>query len=99
MALSLETRMTASLLLRASAAAVLWSLSVVSAGRAQDATQPDGLGSAQRPFLLMWKKGRDQIALGATKTAPATAAQRLAVGYLNFWSAPNVLTLDATPHF
>lgn len=47
----------------------------------------------------MWKDGRDQIALGETRTAPAAAAQRLAVDYLNYWSAPNALTLDATPHF
>jgi hypothetical protein len=99
----------ASLLLRASAAAVLLSISAVPAARAQDAAPTDGadplrsassrLGSAQRPFLLMWKNGRDQIALGETNTAPAAAAQRLAVDYLNYWSAPNVLTLDATPHF
>ena len=109
-ALRLETRMSrASLLLRASAAVVLLSISALPAARAQDAAQPDDaasspstsprLRSVERPFLLMWKDGRDQIALGETKTALAAAAQRLAVDYLNYWSAPNVLTLDATPHF
>jgi hypothetical protein len=37
--------------------------------------------------------------LEETGAAPATAAQQLAIDYLNYWSTPNVLTLDAMPDF
>jgi hypothetical protein len=70
--------------------------------RAQGASQGlpvfPHLRSVRRPFLLMWKSGRDEVELGETDIAPLTAAQ-LVIDYLNYWSAPNVLTLVAMPDF
>lgn len=42
---------------------------------------------------------RPRSAPDAPPAGAASAAQRLAIDYLGYWSAPNPLTLDATPDF
>jgi hypothetical protein len=74
----------------------------------EDSAQPDVTASSapasrrlrtvRRPFLLMWKDGREEGELTETDVAPLTAAQ-LVIDYLNYWSAPNALALNATPDF
>ena len=78
------------------------------AAEGEQPAQPDGAAalssapararSLRRPYLLMWKDGRDEVEVTERDMAPLTAAQ-LVVDYLNYWSAPNALTLDATPDF
>ena len=56
------------------------------------------LRSVRRPFLLLWKDGRDESEVKETDIAPLTAAQ-LVIDYLHYWSAANAQSLEAMPDF
>ena len=65
-----------------------------------DARPPESprLRSVRRPFLLLWKNGREEGEVSDADMAPLTAAQ-LVIDYLNYWSAPNALNLETLPDF
>ena len=67
-------------------------------GVSQSLPVPPHLGSLRRPFLLLWKDGQGGVELKETDGASLSPAQ-LVIDYLNYWSAPNILTLDAMPDF